>query len=69
VRRQFRPKTASFSASHYTTRMSDPIQFFRSFQSLLRERSLVGVLTSGMACVVYGLQQTAKDTDWIVDCG
>lgn len=46
--------------------MSDPIEFFRSFQTLLRGRSIAGVLTSGMACVEYGLQQNTKDTDWIV---
>jgi hypothetical protein len=46
--------------------MSDPIEFFRTFQTLLRGRSILGVLTSGMACVEYGLQQNTKDTDWIV---
>lgn len=46
--------------------MSDPIGFYRSFQSLLRGRAIEGVLTSGMACVEYGLQQNTKDTDWIV---
>lgn len=46
--------------------MSDPIDFYRSFQGLLRGRGITAVLTSGMACVEYGLQQTTKDTDWIV---
>lgn len=47
--------------------MSDPVEFYRSFQTLLRGRGIAGVLTSGMACVEFGLQQTTKDTDWIVD--
>jgi len=47
-------------------RMSDPIDFYRSFQGLLRGRGIAAVLTSGMACVEYGLQQNTKDTDWIV---
>jgi hypothetical protein len=46
--------------------MSSPIDFYRAFQSLLRGRGIAGVLTSGMACVEYGLQQNAKDTDWII---
>lgn len=46
--------------------MSDPIDFYRTFQGLLRGSDIVGVLTSGMACVEYGLQQNTKDTDWIV---
>jgi hypothetical protein len=46
--------------------MSDPVEFYRTFQSLLRGRAIAGVLTSGMACVEYGIQQNTKDTDWIV---
>ncbi|MFM8291057.1 MAG: hypothetical protein ACKOC4_05075 [Planctomycetia bacterium] len=46
--------------------MDGPIEFYRAFQSLLRGRAIDGVLTSGMACVEYGLQQTTKDTDWII---
>jgi hypothetical protein len=46
--------------------MSNPIDFYRAFQSLLRGRGIAGVLTSGMACVEYGLQQNTKDTDWII---
>ena len=46
--------------------MSSPIDFYRAFQSLLRSRGITGVLTSGMACVEYGLQQNTKDTDWII---
>lgn len=47
-------------------RMSDPIEFYRTFQALLGGRGITGVLTSGMACVEYGLQQNTKDTDWII---
>jgi len=47
--------------------MSDAIGFYRSFQSMVRERSIKATLTSGMACVEYGLQQNTKDTDWILD--
>ena len=46
--------------------MSDPIEFYLTFRNLLREWGVEGVLTSGMACVEYGLQQNTKDTDWIV---
>ena len=46
--------------------MNGPIEFYRTFQSLLRGRGIEGVLTSGMACVEYGIQQNTKDTDWIV---
>jgi hypothetical protein len=47
--------------------MHDPIGFYRGFQELLQARSIRAVLTSGMACVEYGLQQNTKDTDWILD--
>jgi len=46
--------------------MSSPVEFYRTFQARLRGRSITGLLTSGMACVEYGLQQTTKDTDWII---
>jgi hypothetical protein len=46
--------------------MSSPIEFYRTFQAQLRGRSITGLLTSGMACVEYGLQQNTKDTDWII---
>lgn len=46
--------------------MSSPIQFYRTFQSLMRDHGIRHVLTSGMACVEYGIQQNTKDTDWIV---
>lgn len=43
--------------------MSDSIAFYRSFQGVLRERAIRAMLTSGMACVEYGLQQNTKATD------
>jgi hypothetical protein len=46
--------------------MSSPIQFYRTFQALMREHGIRHVLTSGMACVEYGIQQNTKDTDWII---
>jgi hypothetical protein len=46
--------------------MASPIQFYRNFQSLMRDHGLRHVLTSGMACVEYGIQQNTKDTDWII---
>jgi hypothetical protein len=47
--------------------VSSPLQFYHIFRSLLAENGILAVLTSGMACVEYGLQQTTKDTDWIVE--
>jgi hypothetical protein len=46
--------------------MASPIQFYRDFQALMRHHGIRHVLTSGMACVEYGIQQNTKDTDWIV---
>jgi hypothetical protein len=46
--------------------MASPLQFYRSFGSLLAGRGIRHALTSGMACVEYGIQQTTKDTDWII---
>jgi hypothetical protein len=46
--------------------MASPIQFYRNFQALMRDHGLRHVLTSGMACVEYGIQQNTKDTDWII---
>jgi hypothetical protein len=47
--------------------MSSPIQFYRNFQALMRQHGIRHVLTSGMACVEYGIQQNTKDTDWIIE--
>lgn len=42
--------------------MASPIQFYRNFQTLMREHGIRHVLTSGRACVEYGIQQNTKDT-------
>lgn len=47
--------------------MSSPIQFYRSFREILAGQGIRHALTSGMACVEYGIQQTTKDTDWVID--
>lgn len=46
--------------------MSAPLDFLRSFAAKLREGNIRFAITSGMACVFYGLQQTTKDSDWII---
>ncbi|MCX6875817.1 MAG: hypothetical protein NTW21_18710 [Verrucomicrobia bacterium] len=46
--------------------MASPLQFYRNFQALMRQHGIRHVLTSGMACVEYGIQQNTKDTDWII---
>lgn len=46
--------------------MASPIQFYRNFQGLMQQHDIRHVLTSGMACVEYGIQQNTKDTDWII---
>jgi hypothetical protein len=46
--------------------MASPIQFYRNFQALMQRHGIRHVLTSGMACVEYGIQQNSKDTDWII---
>lgn len=35
----------------------------------MREHGIRHALTSGMACVEYGIQQNTKDTDWIIHPG
>ena len=47
--------------------MSEPIGFVQRFRDLLRAAGVRCAITSGMACVHYGLQQTTKDTDWLID--
>lgn len=49
--------------------MASPIQFYRNFRALMQQHGIRHVLTSGMACVEYGIQQNTKDTDWIVQSG
>ena len=46
--------------------MSAPLAFLKSFAGKLREAGIRFAITSGMACVHYGLQQTTKDSDWII---
>ncbi len=46
--------------------MSSPLDFLYLFRDLLRGRGLRFAITSGMACVRYGLQQNTKDSDWII---
>ena len=47
--------------------MSSALEFYYLFRDAMAGRGIRFVLTSGMACVEYGLQQNTKDTDWIVD--
>lgn len=46
--------------------MNSPLDFLRVFRGRLREAGIRFALTSGMACVEYGLQQSTRDTDWII---
>ena len=47
--------------------MGTPLEFLYHFRGLLQERGIRFAITSGMACVYYGLQQTTKDSDWIIE--
>lgn len=49
--------------------MSAPLEFIKVFAGKMRDAGIEHALTSGMACVHYGLQQTTKDSDWIVPAG
>ncbi|MDA1278095.1 MAG: hypothetical protein O2960_29210 [Verrucomicrobia bacterium] len=46
--------------------MSAPLDFLKTFADQLRQGGIRFAITSGMACVHYGLQQTTKDSDWII---
>ncbi|MBI4025078.1 MAG: hypothetical protein HY360_08860 [Verrucomicrobia bacterium] len=46
--------------------MSAPLEFLKFIRTRLRADGIRFALTSGMACVHYGLQQTTKDSDWII---
>jgi hypothetical protein len=46
--------------------VSAPFEFLKFFAGRLRAAGIRYAVTSGMACVHYGLQQTTKDSDWIV---
>ncbi len=43
-----------------------PLDFLYHFRDLLRDEGIRFAITSGMACVYYGLQQNTKDSDWII---
>jgi hypothetical protein len=45
--------------------MSGPLEFLDIFVNRLKEAKIRFAITSGMACVHYGLQQNTKDSDWI----
>ncbi|MBI4864354.1 MAG: hypothetical protein HY815_29455 [Candidatus Riflebacteria bacterium] len=47
--------------------MTAPLDFLVLMRRRLRESGVSFALTSGMACVHFGLQQTTKDSDWIID--
>jgi len=46
--------------------MQSPLEFLDHFRADLRAAGIRFAITSGMACVRYGLQQTTKDSDWIL---
>jgi hypothetical protein len=46
--------------------VSSPLAFLKVFAGQLRQANIRFAITSGMACVHYGLQQTTKDSDWII---
>lgn len=43
-----------------------PLNFLAWLRAELRRADIRFLLTSGQACVVYGIQQTTKDSDWII---
>jgi hypothetical protein len=47
--------------------MTAPLEFLDLLRERLRDAGISFALTSGMACVRFGLQQTTKDSDWIID--
>jgi hypothetical protein len=46
--------------------MSSPIAFIRRFRQDLHAAGIRFAITSGQACVYFGIQQTTKDSDWII---
>lgn len=46
--------------------MSAPLDFLKILAGHLRQAGISFAITSGMACVHYGLQQITKDSDWII---
>jgi hypothetical protein len=46
--------------------MSTPLEFLKTLTARMTEAGLDFAVTSGMACVFYGLQQTTRDVDLVV---
>jgi len=46
--------------------VSTPLEFLKIFAGQLQQAEIPFAITSGMACVHYGLQQITKDSDWII---
>lgn len=46
--------------------MTAPLDFLKDFAARMRGAGIRFAITSGMACVHYGIQQTTKDSDWII---
>ncbi len=47
--------------------MSSPSTFIDWFRRALHAAGVRFAITSGQACVHFGIQQTTKDSDWIID--
>jgi len=47
--------------------MSSPGAFIQWFRRELHAAGVRFAITSGQACVYFGLQQTTKDSDWIIE--
>jgi hypothetical protein len=43
-----------------------PLGFLNWLRVEFRKAKIRFTLTSGQACVYYGIQQTTKDSDWII---
>lgn len=46
--------------------MGSPISFIHQFQQELHSAGVRFAITSGQACVYFGIQRTTKDSDWII---
>lgn len=47
--------------------MASPIAFIDRFRQELHVAGIRFLITSGQACVHFGIQQTTKDSDWIIE--
>jgi hypothetical protein len=47
--------------------MTCPIAFIHEFRRILHAAGVRFAITSGQACVYFGIQQTTKDSDWIIE--